>query len=280
MQPQFTPKTRWFKDISGQRFGRLTAIDPVRSEKARNTFWRCLCDCGNEAIVRGTYLRSGHTLSCGCWQTDNRYTARLTHGLSDHRLYRVWLQMIARCTDPTNAEYHNYGARGISVCPEWLISVGAYIDHVSALPNYGKENYSLDRIDNDGNYEPSNMRWATQTEQNLNRRMTVKITFQGKTQTVTEWAAEYGISESTLRGRLSHGWTIERAMTAVVPAPRVETKLRGPNLSLRKLTDDQVRDIRASRGKIPLDALAVRHECSVTTIHNIQTYKTYKEVPD
>jgi hypothetical protein len=149
-----------FKDITGQRFGRLLALEPVPRNKSQsngNRHWRCLCDCGKTAIVGGDVLGRGRTKSCGC--------LRRKHGLWGSRIYMVWQSMMQRCYNPNNHAYKDYGGRGIEVCKRWH-EVTGFFSYVGNAPR-GK---SLDRIDNDGNYEPDNVRWATTKQQARNRR--------------------------------------------------------------------------------------------------------------
>jgi hypothetical protein len=156
-------------DLTGKRFGRLTVIERAENH-GKLPMWRCLCDCGKEIKVLGCNLRTNHTQSCGCAQKDLVAKRSVTHGMSSNPLYAVWNTMRQRCTNPNNHKYSNYGARGVRVCEDWLNSFDSFYSYVSKLPHFGEAGYSLDRIENDGNYEPGNVRWATMTEQNNNRR--------------------------------------------------------------------------------------------------------------
>lgn len=197
-------------DMTGRRFGRLIVVAEAGRNKHRAVMWLCRCDCGTESTVRAQYLRSGHTTSCGCWKREVPGTWSLKHGQSKTRLYRIWRNMIRRTTEPDFPDYPNYGARGIAVCPEWRESFEAFARDMG--PTH-QDDRTLDRIDNGGNYELANCRWATAIEQGRNRRSNRLLTFEGQTMPVTAWAERTGISDSAIRSRLKSGWPIERALT-------------------------------------------------------------------
>ncbi len=151
-------------DEIGKRYGKLLVIE--RYGTAPNGFvtWRCGCDCGNETIVRGSFLRVANTRSCGCLRGSKK-----THGFSDHPVYEVWLSMKARCYNPKHTQYKYWGGRGIYVCEQWKNDAGAFCEW--ALSNGWKQGLTIDRIENDGHYEPSNCRFVTKAEQNRNTRL-------------------------------------------------------------------------------------------------------------
>lgn len=216
MCPKFITLTKRAKDITGQRFGRWVALGPIGRSPDNAIVWLCLCDCGRTVSVYGDSLRKGKSRSCGCLGKEKQATRQTTHGMSDSPLYFAWANMIQRCINPKNASYSNYGERGIGVCGEWQNSFESFCGHVAHLPNFGIKGYSLDRIDNSGNYEPGNVQWSSISEQNRNTRQTHLITYHGKTQCMRAWAKELAMNENTLKNRLRKGWDIERALTTRV----------------------------------------------------------------
>lgn len=209
---------RYFKDIKGERFGRLIVIERIPSVKhGQEISWICKCDCGNTCTVKGTHLRNGATKSCGCLRTElTRERSRklkTIHGESNTRLYKIWACMKNRCSSPNNTHFDCYGGRGIHVCDEW-----------QSFENFRKwaningydETLTLDRIDNNGNYEPSNCRWISRKEQANNRRTNRFIEFNGQVHSLARWAEIIGMQPRTLSNRLDAGWTVERAFTQPV----------------------------------------------------------------
>lgn len=199
-------------DLTGRRFGKLVVIEKTELRASNGgVIWRCKCDCGNETTTASKNLLSGNSKSCGC---RNYETKNAKHGLSGKKIYSVWDAMMSRCYNINQKSYKDYGARGVSVCDEWH-DPKAFVEW-SKVSGY-KEGLSIDRIDVNGKYEPSNCRWATRIEQANNKRSSHLITYNGKTQTVKQWANEIGIKYQTLLMRLNErGWSVEKALTEQV----------------------------------------------------------------
>lgn len=206
------------KDLTGMKFGRLS-VAGFEGSSHGTTFWLCKCDCGNTVTVKGSSLRIGGTRSCGCLFKEIHARRLSKHGESHTRLHNVWSGMLQRCNDSKSGEYHRYGGRGIKVCEEWL----SYVNFRDwALANgYDKDapprECTLDRIDNDGNYEPNNCRWVSMREQSLNKSGLHLVTYRGVTMTLTQWSEKTGIKRHTLLYRLKAGWDLDRAFTQKPP---------------------------------------------------------------
>lgn len=198
--------SRKFKDISGQKFGRLTALYRLHNTKGR-TKWLCACDCGNLSEVNLYNLQSGSSKSCGCLIKTNHYTK---HSQSNTRLYKIWRTMKLRCYNKNASNYNHYGARNIAVCREWKDNFQAFYDW--SMSHGYKDNLTIDRINVNGNYSPNNCRWVDMTTQIRNRRNTKYVTYKGVTKPLKEWCEILGIKYSATWNRINIlNWSIERA---------------------------------------------------------------------
>lgn len=203
------------KDLTGQIFGRLTVLECVGKNNSRHYFWRCRCTCGVEIVVQGSHLKSGNTQSCGCLQREKTGEANQTHGLSYSSVYHVWSHIKSRCFDLKHKQYKDYGGRGIKMYSAWIDNFQAFYDYVSKLEHFGENGYTLDRINNDGNYEPGNLKFSTKSEQARNRRVTIFVEYNGEKMTLVDAAEKSGISYQTLASRLKSGDTGERLFRPV-----------------------------------------------------------------
>lgn len=198
-------------DITGNKYGRLIVIKED-GKKGKNVLWLCKCECGNYIHVIAYNLKNGHTKSCGCLAQEVKSKVHLSHNCSKTPLFRTWQHMLNRCRNKKINEYKNYGGRGISVCKEWQTSFESFRDW--AISNGYSENLSIDRINVNGNYEPSNCRWTNAKIQANNKRNNRLLTYNNKTQTLSQWADEINISSQTIKKRIDkYGWSIKDALT-------------------------------------------------------------------
>lgn len=200
-------------DLTGQKFGRLTVLklDHIK----RQSYWLCKCDCGKETISTSGDLRSGHKKSCGCLHDDLSRERLIkmneTHGESKTRLYNIWIDIKKRCYRKNFWAYDRYGGRGITLCKEWH----DYLTFRDWCMNNGyTENLTIDRINNDGNYEPSNCRWVDRKTQANNKSNVRLISYNGETKNVSQWAETLGINYRTLYNRIfNYNIPVEEALT-------------------------------------------------------------------
>jgi hypothetical protein len=198
------PSTGTDESMLGRRFGRRVVT--ARADDGRDR-WAVRCDCGNEGVARGSHLRGGKSDSCGCLKIERARAARMTHGATVNHgkapEYDVWSGMLQRCTNPRDDAYANYGGRGITVCDRWRNDFAAFLEDMGPRPS---PQHSIDRRDNDGNYEPGNCRWATRMEQASNRRNSLRIPVGAETLTAAQWEARAGLKPGTVSHRLINGW--------------------------------------------------------------------------
>lgn len=199
---------------TGQKFGRLTVVSLHHIRKHINKrqlqnkeYYLCKCECGNTAVVEKFNL-GRCTNSCGCFDLENKKK----HGHYGTRIYKTWSGIKNRCLNKKNKQYKNYGGRGITICEEWKNDFMSFYNW--AIQNGYKDNLTIDRIENNGNYEPSNCRFISNSAQQRNRRNNRIIEYNGEKNCMVEWADKFGISDNALYMRLYSGWSIERALTS------------------------------------------------------------------
>lgn len=197
-----------FKDLTGKRFGNLEVISLEEKKfngKRYRYYWCCQCDCGNTCVVRGDSLSKGGTRSCGCLHKKaaiKNVSKHHRHKMSGTPAYHVWQSMKRRCHNPSDKSFPRYGGRGIKVCDEWRNDFQTFYDYVNKLEHFGEAGYTLDRTNNDGDYEPGNVCWSDAKTQARNRRSNVIVEYHGERMTVTEAAKKSGIHPSCLFERV------------------------------------------------------------------------------
>lgn len=200
-------QSRAFRDLTGQRFGFLVVLRLSGKSKHGRLLWLCQCDCGNKTITIGNNLCRGNTRSCGCFKNISTVKRLLRHGMASiknrHPLYITWTNMKRRCNPVSGKSFKHYAGRGIKVCKEWEDFV---VFKEWAYKNGYNEDLEIDRIDSNGNYEPSNCRWVTRTQNQRNKRNNCRIAINGITKTLVEWSNESKISARTIASRIKLGW--------------------------------------------------------------------------
>jgi hypothetical protein len=211
LQESPKPNDKRFIDLTGVRRDAVEVL-AYAGQFGRQKMWWCKCDCGTVWKVAGTSLhREPGTRSCGCLSRSLISQANSTHRMIHTPEYAIWRGILARCLNKNNKHYHDYGGRGIRVCDEWVDSFEAFYAAVGPRPNRSDQ---LDRHpNNDGNYEPGNVRWATRIEQARNKRNNLWITCRGETRCLAEWAEITGLHRCVIRHRLRVGWTIDDALS-------------------------------------------------------------------
>lgn len=204
------------QDLTGKQFGRWTVLGPALKQ-GPHVCVLCACECGTVRVVQAPNLRSGRSVSCGCFRREDPPRRFTTHGGCGTPEYQVWEQMKARCLNPNHTYYYNYGGRGITVCARWRSSFAHFLQDMGSRPS---PQHTLDRINNDGPYGPENCRWATRAQQSNNTRRNRLLTYKGETLTLAEWAERQGIPYKTLLARLHRDWSDEDALTKLVRRQR------------------------------------------------------------
>lgn len=187
------------KDLTGPKFGRWTVVSRAANDINHQAMWQCRCACGVEKIVNGGNLRTGKSVSCGCFKDEVVSERSKTHGMSRSRTFRIWANTVTRCTNQNFARAADYQGRGVSVCDRWRVFAN-FLSDMGVCPS-GR--HSIDRIDNDLGYVKDNCRWATAIEQANNTRANHRVTLGEVTKTLAEWSRATGINYSTLRNRVN-----------------------------------------------------------------------------
>jgi hypothetical protein len=219
--------------VAGARYGTWTVISMSDVRKNGHIYWNCMCDCGVQKPVAALHLKGGKSANCGCLKSSRLLARATTHGQAGTRTHRIWQNMRGRCRNPNLPDFKYYGGRGIKVCERWNVFENFLADMGECPPDL-----SIDRIDVNGNYEPGNCRWATQKEQTNNQRKNVRLTLNGRTQTLQQWADELKLDASMIRWRLDEGWSVERALTEPsLKTQRHTVTIDGVTLKLREWSE-------------------------------------------
>lgn len=193
-----------FIDETGNRFSKLLVLKRVENAGNGHTQWLCKCDCGNKCVVTASNLRRGRQVSCGCYGKSVNAKNNVPTELKQSRIYTIWKDMLYRCNCEKSNRYSRYGLRGIKVCDEWVDNFNAFYEW--AMSNGYDDTLSIDRIDTNGNYEPSNCRWASRKTQARNRSTNRLLTYKGVTKCLAEWCEIYNLKQQTISQRIKYGW--------------------------------------------------------------------------
>lgn len=196
----------YLKDLTGFEVNGIKVVSYAGTNAKNRSLWNCQCHCGAEFITVGSELKRGRIKSCGC-------LLKRINGLYRSRVYRIHHMMMCRCYTKSTTNYEYYGGKGIKVCGEWHNFMNFYR---WAMANGYRDDLTIDRIDGNKDYEPSNCKWSTREEQSNNISSNVVIEFCGKKMTMSEWSRELGMNRNTLEKRIRNGWPIEKAMTIPV----------------------------------------------------------------
>jgi hypothetical protein len=205
------------KNLVGSSFGRLTGTAYAGKGPHSYHYWECQCSCGVSLKKLNRDLGNGDAKSCGCLRRETTSAlgkSAVTHGRKGTPEYRVWSDIKTRVSNQSDPHWANYGGRGIIMCKDWMDSFEAFYAYVGDRPG---DHYSIDRIDNNGNYEPGNVRWATYTQQQRNRRSNRILTCDGETMPMSAWTERMGFTKEAIGQRLLRGWSVQDAIKTPVP---------------------------------------------------------------
>ena len=212
-----------FIDRTGEKIGRLTIIKIAGKDKFGRVVWQCKCDCGNIKNILGCHIKLNHTISCGCYNREHNYgrVTHTTHGKCYTRIYKIWRGIINRCENINIKSFERYGGRGIKMCEEWRNDFMTFYNW--SMANGYRDDLTIDRINNNGNYEPSNCRWATLIEQANNKRCNLRYIVNGENLTLKQISQKYNVNYKELFARVKYlGWDIEKAVFE--PIKKIKTK--------------------------------------------------------
>ena len=202
-------------DLIGLTFGRLTVISKAETRKtpngSRRTYWVCKCNCGNVKEICEYSLKRGLTVSCGCYRKEKSPLNGIKHGMARSRLYNIWKHMKSRCYNPNIKNYKDYGGRGISICNEWVENFECF--YTWAIKNGYSEELSIDRIDVNGNYSPSNCRWTDRVGQQNNKRNNRILEYGGEKMTMAQLSRKFGISRSKIEKSIKKGLSVDEIVS-------------------------------------------------------------------
>jgi len=217
------------ENLKGKKYNRLTALKFIGGVKEGycRSHWLFKCECGNEKVIQSNDVKLGKTKSCGCYNLERSVINNTTHNMSKTRFYKIWAQMINRCRNPDSHAYEHYGGRGVDY--EWEtfsdFKVNMYDSYLSHFELHGSYNTTIDRIDNDGNYSKENCRWATRKQQCNNRRNTIRLAHNGKTQIISEWAKDTGLNHGCIYARIKYlNWSTKEVLETPVRKRNYDTR--------------------------------------------------------
>lgn len=263
-------------DITNKKYNKLTAIKlqhSLKITKKSREYWLFKCDCGNQKVISKDLVKRGQIKSCGCIKGLNRVKHGFARKNNKSRLYNIWCSMRQRCNDVNHHKYYAYGFRGVKVCDRW----NKFENFLEDMKEPPTPKHSIDRIDNNGDYEPSNCRWATNYEQANNTRNNIIIEFNGETKTLSEWCNNSGIIYSKALYRFNQGYDIK---TILEDNNIIRKDLIGTNNKRAKFNKDDIYYIVSLfvNGKIPIKRIAKNFNVDFNTIKKILTGQSYKNI--
>lgn len=206
------------KDLKGQKINKLLVLEFFENKNKR-TYWKCLCDCGNIKEILGTHLVQGKTKSCGCYNSEKAsQSCKNRTIIPNKRIMYIWQSMKQRCYKEDSISYKNYGAKGIKICNEWLNNPKVFYDW--AINNGYEERLTIDRINNNGDYEPNNCRWTDWETQMRNTKHNIIINYQGETNCVKYFIDKYKLNQFAIYSRLKRNWSVKDAIEKPVKERR------------------------------------------------------------